>query len=216
MYVVYKITRDDGQQYIGTTYKDGISKRMKAHSKTNRFEDRMFVYHILEESDDFDCIGDAEEHYIELYDTYYNGLNESINGKGNHLCHDFTTKDFKFSEESRKRMSESAKKRVERDGVPFRGCNHTDEQRERWSEQRKGVLPPNTKLDKSTVTQIISIFVSNPFIEGVGETMKNGRKMSYVRAFSLKYGKEYNVTPQQMERIIKGKVWKDVEREYKI
>jgi len=216
MYIVYKITRSDGQLYIGTTFDKGLKRRMTAHSRSDRFLGFSFEFDILERSDDYSHIGVREEYYIELYDTYNNGLNESIDGKGNHLCHDFTTRGYIYTEESRQKMSESAKKRVERDGIPFKGCNHTEEQRKKWCDTRKGILPPNTKLTESIVIQIIEMFEDQPYIEGVGQVMKNGRPMSYIRAFSLKFAGEYGVTPQQIERIIKGKVWKNVERKYKI
>lgn len=216
MYIVYKLTRSDGQLYIGTTYQDGFKKRMKAHSKSDRFLGFEFDVEILEESQDFDYISVREPYYIDLYDTYENGLNKSVDGKGNHLCDDFTTRGYRFSVESRLRMRESAKRRVERDGVPFKGCSHTKEQRERWSDIRRGVLPPNTKLTEEVVKEIINLFSNKPHLEGVGQTMKNGRKLSYIRAFSLKYGDVYGVTPEQIERIIRGKTWKYVERKYQI
>jgi hypothetical protein len=216
MYIVYKITRDDGQLYIGTTYSGGVKSRMSAHSRSNRFRGYEFKFDILEKSDDFDYIADREEYYIELYDTYNNGLNESIDGKGNHLCDNFTTKGFKFTEYSKQKMSESAKRRIKRDGVPFKGCSHTLDQRKKWSIDRKGMLPPNTKLTECIVKEIIKLFEDHPFIEGVGDIMKNGRCMSYIRAFSLKFSDKYNITPQQIERIIKGRVWKNVERKYTI
>ena len=34
--------------------------------------------------------------------------------------------------------------------------------------------------------------------------------MSYIQAFSLKYSKEYQVTPQNIKNIVLRKTWKDV------
>lgn len=215
MYIVYKITRDDGELYIGTTYRKGLAKRMKAHSKTNRFKSHKFEFVIVEESDDFEYIESREEYYIGLYDTFYNGLNKSINGKGNHLCSDFTTKNYKFSDESRERMSQAAKARVARCGVPFKGKSHTKEQKEKWRSTRKGVQQ-TTKINEDSVKEIISIFEKQPSLEGVGQVMGNGRKMSYVRAFSLRYCNDYDITPENVERIIRGRTWKNVERKYKL
>lgn len=216
MYIVYKIIRDDGQVYIGTTYKSGLSKRMTAHSKTDRFCGHTFSYEIIEEGSDYDYIMTRESYHINVCDSYHNGLNESVDGKGNHLCPEFTTKCFRFSEESKEKMSVSAKKRVKRYGVPFKGGSHTDEQKQKWSVERKGKLPPNTRLTEERVKELVDMFADKPSIEGVGEVMKNGRRMSYIRAFSITYCDDFSVTPQQIERIIKGKVWKNVERKYKI
>jgi len=216
MYIVYRLIRSDGQQYIGTTYEDGFKRRMTAHSKSERFDGFSFECEVLENSDDFEYIAGREEYYIKKYDTYLNGLNESVDGKGNHLCGDFTTKGFIFSEESRMKMRESAKKRIKRDGIPFKGCSHSSDQKEKWSRERKGKLPPNTRLTEELVIEIVDLFASQPPMENVGLVMKNGKKMSYVRAFCLKLSNYYGVTPEQMERIIRGKVWKNVERKYEI
>lgn len=40
----------------------------------------------------------------------------------------------------------------------------------------------------------------------IGKKMKNGKIMSYERAFCLEYGKKFNVSDQYIYRIIKGKV----------
>jgi hypothetical protein len=42
--------------------------------------------------------------------------------------------------------------------------------------------------------------------ENIGKTMKNGRIMSYERAFCLEYSKIYKVSDQYIYRILKGKV----------
>lgn len=42
--------------------------------------------------------------------------------------------------------------------------------------------------------------------EDIGKTMKNGRIMSYERAFCLEYSKIYKVSDQYIYRILKGKV----------
>jgi len=47
------------------------------------------------------------------------------------------------------------------------------------------------------------IFIDN---DKIGKTMKNGKIMSYERAFCLEYSKRYNISDQYIYRIIKGKV----------
>jgi len=44
----------------------------------------------------------------------------------------------------------------------------------------------------------------------VGDTMKNGRKMSYIQAFCKKYSSEYNITLQGMKRVVLEECWKNV------
>lgn len=207
-YIVYKLTRNDGQVYIGTTYRNGFNRRMTAHSKTKRFQGYIFTSDILLESDDYNYIMQMEEEYITIYDSYKNGLNESIDGKGNHMAPNFTTKDYKFSDESRKKMSKSAKKRIERDGPPR--CKHTEEQKKKWSKMRKGVRNTH-KLTKEQVIEILTLYRDKPDIEGVGKVMRNGVKMSYAQAFAAKYCEQYSVSKQCLRLIIDRKTWKDVE-----
>jgi hypothetical protein len=41
--------------------------------------------------------------------------------------------------------------------------------------------------------------------DSIGKKMRNGKVMTYERAFCIHYSKKYNVTPQYIYRIIKGK-----------
>lgn len=41
--------------------------------------------------------------------------------------------------------------------------------------------------------------------DNIGKKMRNGKTMTYERAFCIHYSKKYNVTPQYIYRIIKGK-----------
>jgi len=85
---------------------------MGDHKRSKRFKGIGFDYEILEESTNRSYIEKQEEYWIQKLDTYNNGLNESPNGKGwGHNSSNFTTLGFIFSDESRKKMSESAKKR---------------------------------------------------------------------------------------------------------
>ena len=64
---------------------------------------------------------EREEYWINSLDTFNNGLNESPSGKGcGHNSPNFTTLGYKFSDEQRKKMSESAKKRAKREGFDIR------------------------------------------------------------------------------------------------
>lgn len=211
-YILYKITRSDGEIYIGTTHNKGFDKRMTAHKKTDRFIEYTIDIDILEHSDNYEYIQKLESEYIKLFDSYHNGLNESCDGKGSHCAPNFTTKGYKYSDESRKRMSDSAKVRIQRDGNSFKGRTHTQITKNKISAAKKGKRN-TSKLTKEQVIEIINIYNNRPSIEGVGVVMRNGVKMSYKQAFSLKYCNVYNVSSQCIILIIEGKSWKDVKRE---
>lgn len=154
---VYKITRSDGLCYIGITV--NCKARFKSHERSERFSIGIKDIEILEECDTYEKAEDLEEYYINKFDTFNNGLNLSINGKGNHLCESFTTKGFKFSEESKKKMSLSAKKR----GISLAAVEalKSEEVRKKLSKKRKGISWGNVKLTSEQINQIMYNFKNN-------------------------------------------------------
>lgn len=210
IYIVYKITRDDGQIYIGTTYKNGYKSRIWNHKNSNRFHNHDFQIDILEENISYRYIEEREEFYIDLYDSYNNGLNKTIDGKGNHMSPKFTTKGYKFSDKSKKKMSNAHK-----------GCTPWNKGRtgvfdnetlKKMSEKRKG-KKGFCKLNKKDVIKILTDFNNHIFIDDdrIGKIMKNGKPMTYDRVFCKVYGKKYNLTEQCIYKLIKRETWKDVE-----
>jgi hypothetical protein len=96
---------------------------MEDHRRSDRFENDDFSIEILESSDDRSYIERREEHYISHFNTFENGLNESRGGKGwGHNDPKFTTRGFRFSEESKLKMSSSAKQRAAREGYHTRSA----------------------------------------------------------------------------------------------
>lgn len=214
-YVVYKLTRSDGKIYIGITEKHRFKKRINEHKVTTKFKGYGFFSEILEENPNYDYICKKEEEYIKLYDSYFNGLNNTLSGKGQSDSvgrPKFTTKGFKFSEESKKKMSET-RKRLFAEGKLKAwnkgqvGC-FSSESLQKMSHNNK--VRRHSKLTKEEVTEILEIYFLKPKIEGVGKPSKNGRPMSYDVAFSNLYAPKYNVTPNNIKNIIQGKNWKDV------
>ena len=101
--VVYKLIREDNQIYIGISV--NFNSRLNAHRKSKRFSElKIKEYEILYECDTYEEAELLEEKMIKKYDSFYNGLNESVNGKGNHLSPNFNTLGYKFSEESKEKM----------------------------------------------------------------------------------------------------------------
>lgn len=212
IYLVYKITRSDGQLYIGTTNKDRINNRMHHHRYSKRFKDYEFEYEILYESSNVDEVYKKEEYYIKKYDTYRNGLNNSINGRGNHLCEKFTTLGYNHTEETKKKIGSKMKGKKSWNKGTCRDKNT----RNKISEKKKGTKPPNTKLCEKDVRIILKNYYNNKPEYHNGTILQNGRESSYIHEFAKKYSNIYGVTLQCIKRIIKGENWKSVYKEFQV
>lgn len=135
---------------------------MKDHRNSDRFAGTGFTVTILNESKTREYIETLEEYYIEYYDSFQNGLNETKSGKGwGHNSTNFTTLGMKFSKEQRKKMSESHKARnakmtpEERSAVSKKAwINGGEEYRKRQSETRKGKRLKPPKLTDQQVADI--------------------------------------------------------------
>jgi hypothetical protein len=217
---VYKIIREDNKIYIGITI--DFNKRIKNHIRSKRFKElKIKSFEILEQNLTYDEAGKKEEYYINLYDSFNNGLNKSKNGKGNHLAPNFTTRGFKYSEESKKKMSLSAKRSGHaRMNLP----EMTTEFRLHLSNLRKGVCWKPRKITNEIANIIIdayekrSINFDNEYIktlvkktdrDNVGikniEELKspNGRFLNYRILVQEYFAKEYNVTGAAIANVIK-------------
>ena len=149
-YIIYKLTRDDGMRYIGTTTSLRFKNRMSQHRTTERFRNRTFEWEILVQSSD-KAILHKEKDYITEYNTLSpHGLNKTWSGKGSgHDSPKFTTSGYQYSDESRKNMSESAKRRCQRDVRV--GWSHSEETKQRWKRIRKGIDGRTMKGQKYAV-----------------------------------------------------------------
>lgn len=88
------------------------------------------------------------------------------------------------------------------------GC-FSEETIEKFKKTRKGNVY-SRKLTDTQIKEIRKLYEEKPEIEGVGDTMKNGRKMSYIQAFCKKYSSEYNITMQGMKKVVLEECWKNV------
>jgi hypothetical protein len=204
IYLVYKITRDDGMLYIGTTIKDRMNNRLSQHKGTARFKGHKFTFEILEESTSKSYIDMKEEYYINHFDTLNSGLNRSINGKGNHLAPTFTTFGYKYSTESKQKMSESAKKRVQRLGIPWKGKKHSEETIKKLSAKRKGRIFSH-KLTQEQYDEIRNTFLLNKENYPT-KIAKNGRSLSPERQYGYAVCKTYGVCCTTIVNILVKKV----------
>lgn len=223
---VYLITRNDGLQYIGIT--NNVKKRISAHKKTNRFSIGIKYVEILKECKTYEEAEKLEPEYIAMYDTFNNGLNESVNGKGNHLAPNFTTKGFIFSDETKEKMktnhwSKTGKYRPV--GIP-----HTEDTKKHWSAIRKGKCWGTRKISAEDALKIKNLFEADSLdfeIEFIKKFVKekhkslvgkisfeelktpNGKQLNKVKLYSEHFASIYNVNPATIRAICLGDVCDD-------
>lgn len=206
-WVVYKISRSDGKIYIGKTSVERYKKRMYDHKRSKRFINYEFKVEILYKTLCHDNVLEKEKQFIESFDSYHNGLNESIDGSGNHLALNFTTLGVKFSEETKQKISQKAK-----GNRRALGLVHSEETKKIWSEKRKGKVWSK----KFSVTQIRTLMTDfKVFPVSEISTSKNGRPLSHLRNFCNKNAKKYNMSNKTMENILSGKTiaWEHLYKE---
>lgn len=202
IFILYKITRSDGKIYIGTTIKDRLKNRISQHKNSKRFKNYDFKFEILEESNSREYIMMKEEYYIEKLDSYKNGLNESIDGKGNHLSENFTTFNYEYSKESKLKMSKSAKNRVNKFGAPFKGKLHSEETKNKLSKIRKGKIH-STKASNQVYKDLRNEF-KNSEKNIIEYKSKNGKKLTKERIFAKRVYEKYNLSENHIVNILKN------------
>ena len=152
---VYMITRNDDLSYIGITVNK--ENRFYEHKRSERFSIGIKSIEILAECDDYEESEELEEYFISKYDTYKNGLNLTVNGKGKNPDCKFNTFGYKFSEKSREKMSASAKKR----GPNTIGHKHDEESKKLWSDLRKGKnWAKSLKVNEEQCFEIMRVYES--------------------------------------------------------
>lgn len=206
-WLVYKIDRSDGLSYIGKTSYKRLNKRMYDHSRSSRFTDYDFIYEILFESDDHNVILKKEKEFIEIYDTYHNGLNESIDGSGNHNAPNFTTLGMKFSSETREKISKKAI-----GNQRTKGMKHSEENKINWSKKRKGKVW-SKKFNEEIIKELMLEYKQKPLQET--KISKNGKPLNHLQKFCNDNAEKYNMSSANMRKILSGKTiaWKHLYNE---
>ena len=210
-FLVYIITRSDGKRYVGTTNNSRLKARMNSHKVSKAFKNYQFSYKILYETNNISECYEKEELSIKEYDTYNNGLNRTVSGRGGNNSTKFTTLNYKFTEKSKKKMSDTRKALFASGEIVSwnKGVSWSDEARDNFSKVRTGKRYHN-KLTKEQVAEIKINFINRAkLITGVGEIQRNGVAMSYIQAFSKLHCNEYGVSSNTIRHIINGKTWKD-------
>lgn len=218
--VVYLLRDTKGSPYVGITV--NYPNRLKQHQKSKRFADGISFQTILEHCESYAAAEERETFFVEQYDSYENGLNRTKDGKGLNPGVNFSTYRFVYSEESRKKMSESAKAR----GPNRLGHTPSKETREAWSKKRKGVVwGPKMFTDEFVQSMreeyenetlffdenTIKGFVKKTDIDKVAKVlltelkMKSGHQLTYKSLFIDHYAKKCGVTKAHIRNILDRK-----------
>lgn len=201
MAVVYKITRSDDQEYVGIAA--NFKNRLASHKLSDRFSIGISKYEILYEGKYVDC-WNKEEEYITIHDTFYNGLNRTKSGKGGNPK---PMLGFKFSEESKCKMSESKK-----NYVPWnlgKKYSFSEDVRQR----RKGKMC-SSKLTKEQVLTIRNQYENRVDVDEYNalenKIAKNGIPITYEIFFTNKHASKYGLTTTGFKNILRRKAWPNV------
>lgn len=208
IHVVYLI-EDQGSPYIGITITRRFENRKASHCHSGRFSDD-FTMTVIYSSKDRDHIEDMEEEFIRIYDSYHNGLNLTESGKGwGHKSKKFTTLGFRFSEESKARMSESRKKAIREGRATVPVCpTHILQE---VGSRSKGSCRFQ-KVTKDLAIEIIKTYINRPHL-GDGFYDKHYAKannifMSYKAAFLSQKAIEYGVRERAIGEILEMKSYR--------
>lgn len=194
-----------------------MKQRMGDHKRSKRFRNDEFEISILEKSSNREYINEREAHWIKKLDTFNKGLNESWTGKGSgHNSPNFTTLGYIFSDESRKKMSESAKKRADPEKLRQISINQWKDPklRKHHSEIRKGKRLRKPKLSDETVIEIRSFYESikdqlekecDVINEERHKKNSSWKKTNPAQLFGNKYSEKYSVSNTLLKDIV---LWK--------
>jgi hypothetical protein len=189
MYYIYFLRDSNGDvKYVGQT--QDIDRRMTEHKRMKPPHTFEVIYENINSID----AKILEIENIDKYDTYKNGWNKTRGGEG-------------FAGYDRKGIGG-----VKKGNIPWNkgrsGC-FSEETIKKFKNTRNGKVY-SRKLTDTQIKEIRKLYNEKPEIEGVGDIMRNGRKMSYIQAFCKKYCSEYNITIQGMKRVVLEECWKNV------
>lgn len=171
--IIYKYTSPTGKVYIGQTLdeerrrteflnKDVRYAGKRIENARHKYGPENFKYEILERKE-YRTVEEAlydlnlmESYYIGVFDSYKNGYNMTYGGEG--------VRGMVFSEETKKKISETLKEYFKTTENPFKGKKHTKETKEKlsaiarqrecspfkgrhWTEEQKKAISERAKLN---------------------------------------------------------------------
>jgi group I intron endonuclease len=218
--IIYKVTNlVNGKVYIGKTINTLEKRKIQHISESNanrtksifhkalrKYGEDNFLWEIIDSAESENELFDKEKYYITFYHSYIkddnsNGYNMTIGGEG--------ISGLKFSEESKKKSSESHKGQIV-----------SNETRKKISERFKGSNHPLSKLNEEEVLQIKEMLkdgmsyleIAKEFnvVEGTISTIKQGRSwkhvgddVSYITYSKIKISKLTEVEVKEIKSLLK-------------
>lgn len=192
--IIYKLTNKiTGKVYIGQTVR-GLEERMQEHYRHDtiivdkaiqKYGKDSFDVEIIDRADTIEELNQKEQFWIRHYDCITpKGYNQCFGGDN--------TMGYHHREESKQAMSEAKKEIYIAEGNPFYGKTHSDEVKERMSEQRKGMA-------HLTEEQVLKLRASHHTVQV--RNVETGEGFDTVKSAAEHYGlKDTHIT-----RVCKGK-----------
>ena len=175
--IIYKITNKINEKvYIGQTIQTLNSRKnehkKRARNKTNlplynainKYGEENFLIIQIDEANSLEELNIKEQYYIKHYNSMYpNGYNLTSGGAG--------TFNYKHTKEDKAIMSQLKKGMFKGEDNPFYGKHHTEEQKAKWSRERKG-----KKLSEEHKLKISKTRKRKPIINiDTGEVFESAR-----------------------------------------
>lgn len=194
IYNIYYFSNELGQPYVGFT--SNYKKRIRQHkNKHNIIESR-----VLYQTKDIEHAYSMEEYFISEYDSFCNGLNKTKDGRGVYGELKSTT-GFKFSIDSKKKMSDSAKLRYRSGNNPLINRKFTEKDLDKMSVSQKDIHT-SLKLSPHKIIEIKRLYIIKPFINRDSKELKNkSKKALFVKIMA----KVYKVSQTCIQDILKNK-----------
>jgi hypothetical protein len=173
---------------------------MISHKNSKRFENFSFEFSILAVTDDIIEAGKIESYYVGYYDSFNNGLNKTKNGFTSH--NSLPSYGCKFTDESKSKMSESAKRR----GGNTIGFKFTEESKLKMSHSQKTrifnkkVIYPDDYHQFANVDNYID---HNGIIRYIGDVLPSGHIVTKQICMKHLLSKKYNQVPNNFTKGVK-------------
>ena len=211
--IIYKIiNKINGKVYIGQTvrtFEERMGEHKRKHGKgvdqaIDKYGENNFTYEIIDYADSLEALNELEIYYIQYFDCLVpNGYNLCLGG-GN-------TKGYHHTEESKELMSKKHKGTHIGVNNNFYGKTHSNEQKAKWSKERKGrdmskAIEASAKVNRKKVINLDTLQVFDSCKEaaeylGIAPThiSKCCRgKQKKCKGYRFMYYEQYMATPCQV------------------